>query len=197
VDDGSTDGTVEKLKAQSSKFKRNGIKTIYKEKNEGKGSGIREGIKHVTGDYTVIQDADLEYEPKDLVRMLNYAEENDADIVYGTRFPKIKKYRGMATKNFIANIIFARLTNLLYGTKITDEATCYKMFRTNILKSVDLKCQRFEFCPEVTAKLSKKGYKIHEIPISYYPRDVASGKKIKFTDGLETMWTLVKYRFVE
>lgn len=197
VDDGSTDGTKEKLKDQKPKTKDRNLKVIYKKRNEGKGTAIREGIKHVTGDYTVIQDADLEYDPNDFVKMLNAAQNNDADIVYGSRFTKIKKYKGMAWKNFIANMLFAMMTNILYKAKITDEATCYKMFKTDVLKSVDLKCRRFEFCPEVTAKLSKKGYKICEVPISYFPRDVAAGKKIKFKDGLETIWTLLKYRFFD
>ncbi len=197
VDDGSTDGTREVLKKYDDVG--NSSKVILMEKNGGKGTALREGFKHVTGDYTVVQDADFEYDPQDLVKMLNYALENDADVVYGNRFATKRFYEGMDWKNFLGNnVILPLVASLLYGEYIPDEATCYKMFKTEILKNIKLECKRFEFCPEVTAKARKKGYKIHHIPISYFPRTTNAGKKLKaLQDGAEAIWTLVKYRFHE
>lgn len=197
VDDGSTDGTRDILKKYG---EENSLTTvILMEKNGGKGTALREGFKYVKGDYTVVQDADFEYDPKDLVKMFNYAIENDADVVYGNRFAKKRFYEGMDWKNFLGNnVVLPIVASVLYGQYIPDEATCYKMFKTDILKSVPLECKRFEFCPEVTAKVRKRGYKIHHIPIQYFPRTTNAGKKLKaLEDGIEAIWTLLKYRFYE
>jgi dolichol-phosphate mannosyltransferase len=195
VDDGSTDGTRDILKKYESQSKL--AKVILMEKNGGKGTALREGFKYVTGDYTVVQDADFEYDPNDLIRMFDYALTNNADVVYGNRFAEKRFYKGMDWKNFLGNNVVLPITaSVLYLEYIPDEATCYKMFKTEILKNIKLECKRFEFCPEVTAKVRKKGYKIHHIPISYYPRTTNAGKKLKaLQDGAEAIWTLIKYRF--
>lgn len=197
VDDGSTDGTRDILKRYDKDHAD--AKVILMDKNGGKGTALREGFKHVTGDYTVVQDADFEYDPKDLEKMLGYALDHDADVVYGNRFSKKRFYEGMDWKNFIGNnVVLPMAASLLYGQYIPDEATCYKMFKTEVLKSIPLSCRRFEFCPEVTAKARKRGYKIHQVPINYYPRTTNAGKKLKAVkDGVEALWTLLKYRFID
>ena len=196
VDDGSTDGTRKLLKTYE---QRNpSTKVFLMDKNGGKGTALREGFKHITGTYTVIQDADFEYDPKDLIRMFDYALKHNADVVYGNRFSKKRFYKGMDWKNFIGNnVILPTLASILYTCKIPDEATCYKMFKTNLLLSLNLKCKRFEFCPEVTAKVRRKKAKIHFLPISYHPRTTNAGKKLNAVrDGVEAIWALVKYRIV-
>jgi len=193
VDDGSTDGTAEILKEISEKDKN--IKIILKEKNEGKGSAIREGLKYVNGDVVVIQDADLEYEPTDWIEMLKFMEEKKADVVYGSRV--LGKNKKSSFVFYLGGRILSIITNFLYGAGITDEPTCYKMFNTEIIKSLNLKCRGFEFCPEVTAKIRKKGIKIYEVPIHYNPRSTKEGKKIRWKDGIIAIWTLIKYRFTD
>lgn len=194
VDDGSIDGTSLKLE----KYKNEKTMIIHQARlNFGKGTATRIGLTYVTGDIVLIQDADLEYDPSDYPRLLAPILENEANIVYGSRFLNRKKrLEGMALKNWIINIILRILTNTLYGSKLTDEATAYKMFRTDVLKSMNLKSKRFEFCPEVTAKALKQGYKITEVPINYHGRTAEEGKKIKWYDGIEAVWTLFKYRFI-
>ncbi len=192
VDDGSTDRTKEIL----SKIENENIKVVFIEKNRGKGAAIIEGIKFSSGDMIVIQDADLEYDPSDLVSMVNLMIKNDYDILYGSRFLKKIKPEGMYMANWIANKILVLASNLLYNSNITDEATCYKLFKSNVIKGLKLKAERFEFCPEVTAKVSKKGYIINEIPISYRARKFKEGKKIGIKDFAIALWTLIKYRFI-
>ncbi len=172
------------------------IKYIRQKKNQGKGMAIRTAIPHLTGDYTIIQDADLETEPEDYNLMLPLLLSGEHDVVYGSRFLS-KGNRHTYRTFYIGGAMVSKITNLLYGQKITDEPTCYKMFKTSLLQSIPLKCTRFEFCPEVTAKVSKAGHKIAEVPIHYYPRSIAEGKKIKWYDGIEAIWTLIKYRFTD
>ena len=194
VDDGSTDGT----RAVSEKLKYPNLQVIYQPKNQGKGAAIRRGIKDAVGEYTVIQDADWEYSPTDLTLMYQYAVDNLAEVVYGNRFHSQRRFAGMGWANFWGNTLLAALASFLYGQVIHDEATCYKMFKTKVLKNINLKARRFEFCPEVTAKVRKKGYRIHEVPISYQPRTHASGKKLNAAkDGAAAIWTLLKYRLVD
>jgi len=197
VDDGSTDGTRNLLKKYS-RVNKNANVILMKE-NQGKGSALREGFRYATGDYTVIQDADLEYDPNDLVRMLDFAIKHSAEVVYGNRFAKKRFYSGMDWKNFLGNnVILPIVASVLYGQIINDEATCYKMFKTDVLKSIKLNCTKFEFCPEITAKVRKRKYKIYEVPISYNPRTTNAGKKLNaIKDGLEAIWTLLKYRFID
>ena len=200
VDDFSTDGTRDILKKLTNK----NIKVVFHEKNYGKGHAIRTGIKHVTGNITIIQDADLEYNPQEYLMLIKPIIEGKAGVVYGTRFPKKKAhpsisnpYYPLTNPYYLANKILTLTSNILYNARITDEPTCYKVFKTDILKSINLKCERFEFCPEVTAKVRKKGYKIFEVPISYRPRTVKEGKKINWKDGIQAIWTLIKYRFID
>lgn len=191
VDDNSKDKTVEKLK------KINGIKLILHRENLGKGAAIRTGVKHVTGDIVIIQDADLEYDPHDYYKLIKPIIERKAKVVYGSRRLKKENKKHSGFSFYLGGLILTAIVNLLYGIKITDEPTCYKVFRADILKGINLKCNRFEFCPEVTAKVAKKGIKIYEVPISYFPRSIKQGKKIKWRDGIGAIWTLLKYRFVD
>jgi glycosyltransferase involved in cell wall biosynthesis len=192
VDDGSTDGTKEILKKLCSKYK-----IIFHKKNQGKGTALRTGFKHCTGEAVVIQDADLEYEPDDFKKMLEKMNINNNKVVYGSRRLSNKKIEHGGWMYFWGGSFLNLLTNLLYGLKISDEATCYKMVDRKLLNSLKLKCKKFEFCPEVTAKIAKRGYTINEVPISYQGRKKAEGKKIKLSDGLEAIWTLIKYRLIK
>ena len=191
VDDGSTDGTTEVLK----QYAEAGIVTgRYSASNSGKGMALRAGIEIASGDVIIIQDGDLEYDPRDFAAMVATISSGDADIVYGSRFRG--NPLGMAWKNRIANWILTATANLLYNARITDEATAYKAFRANLLRDLPLECRGFEFCPEVTAKLLRLGHRIHEIPIRYNARGIADGKKIRTRDGFIALWTLLKYRFI-
>lgn len=191
VDDGSTDGTTMMLETiqqgQTVKIHRSIL-------NFGKGTAIRVGLHYATGDFILIQDADLEYDPNEYERLLVPLIEGRADVVYGSRFKG--QLAGMRWQNFLANKLLSGLSNVLYGAQITDEATGYKVFSKRVLANMKLDCKRFEFCPEVTARVCKGGYKIHEVPISYKGRTVADGKKIRFRDAWDAVWTLIKYRFV-
>jgi len=189
INDGSTDKTLELLSNIED------IVLINHQKNQGKGRAIRTGIQHSTGDVIVIQDADLEYDPNDFQNLIRPIIDGDADVVYGSRRLKKDNEQHSALRFYIGGIVLTAITNTLYPTaNLTDEPTCYKAFRASVLRSIDLKCQRFEFCPEVTAKILRQGINIIEVPISYYPRTVSQGKKISWWDGLEAIWTLLKYR---
>ena len=194
VDDGSTDSTKMVLREIIEKNK-DVIKVIFKEKNEGKGAAIREGIKYVSGDVVVIQDADLEYDPMDFLKMLKIMEEKNAKVVYGSRI--LGKNKKSSFLFYLGGRLLSFVANILYNAKITDEPTCYKMFRTEVIRSINLRCKGFEFCPEITAKVRKKGHKIFEVPIRYRPRSVKEGKKIRWKDGIVAIWTLIKYRFID
>ncbi len=194
VDDGSSDGTREILSGMARQD--NGLKVFFHKENKGKGAAIRTGLEAVSGDYVIIQDADLEYDPADYKKLLECALQNNAKVVYGSR----RKGSGKQFSSFsfyLGGSALTLATNLLYGTNITDEATCYKLFKTEVIKNIPLKCERFEFCPEITAKVAKKGIKIYEVPINYFPRHQNEGKKIKWKDGVEALWILIKYRFID
>lgn len=192
VDDASNDGTTALLRdcIEGSDPR---VRVIYQERNGGKGSAIRAGLPVVSGAYVVIQDGDLEYDPQDFVRLVEAARSRGASVVYGSRFalgaPK------MRLPNLLVNRLLAAMVRLLYGCPISDEATCYKLFDRQVIQSLPLVCQRFEFCPEVTAKALRRGYSITEVPIGYAARGMSEGKKIRWTDGVEAIWTLLRYRF--
>jgi len=192
VDDGSSDNTPDILRAlQQSDYPD--LRPVLVEQNEGKGTALRKGFAAARGDVVVVQDADLEYDPDDLVRMLQVMEQQQAQVVYGSRF--LTGRPPMAFPNLVANGILAWMATILFLQRITDEATCYKMFRRDVLDRIVLTARSFEFCPEVTAKVRRVGARIVEVPISYNPRSVAQGKKIGWRDGFVAAWTLVKYRF--
>lgn len=189
VDDGSTDGTREKLRAMPL---ANDVTIVFHEKNCGKGAAIRTALAYARGEYILIQDSDLEYDPQDYPALLQPLEQRQANVVYGVRPDRPE--RGL--RFFLGAKLLTHLTNLLYGAGIHDEATCYKVFRRSLIEQVDLECRRFEFCPEVTAKLCRMGEKIAEVPISYVPRTAGEGKKIRHADGWLAIWTLLRYRFL-
>lgn len=190
VDDGSTDGTTEVLK----RYADEGIVTgYYSSPNSGKGMALRIGIGVASGDIILIQDGDLEYDPQDYSHLIEPLLANRADIVYGSRF--LGQSPEMKWANRVANRILTAAANLLYNANITDEATAYKAFRAPLLRDLPLECRRFEFCPEVTAKLRRRGHRIHEVPVSYNARGIADGKKIRARDGFLALWTLIRYRF--
>jgi dolichol-phosphate mannosyltransferase len=189
VDDGSTDGTREKLQALPPIEE---VTIVFHEKNCGKGAAIRTALAYARGEYVLIQDSDLEYDPQDYAALMRPLEEGKANVVYGVRPDRPE--RGL--RFFLGAKLLTHLTNLLYGAGIHDEATCYKVFRRSLLSRVRLECHRFEFCPEVTAKLSRMGERIAEVPISYQPRSAHEGKKIRHSDGWLAIWTLIRYRFV-
>ncbi|PIN88437.1 glycosyl transferase [Candidatus Pacearchaeota archaeon CG10_big_fil_rev_8_21_14_0_10_35_13] len=193
VDDGSTDGTKEFLQGLNDPS----IKFFHYSGNVGKSYAVRTGISHATGDIIIIQDADLEYDPNDYHKLLEPIISGKSKVVYGTRFPNNASRPPLTNKFFLGNRLLTLLSNILYNAQITDEPTCYKVFDSKVLKSLNLKSKRFEFCPEVTAKVRKKGHKIFEVPISYNPRSVDEGKKINWRDGVQAVWTLIKYRFVD
>ncbi|UCF77951.1 MAG: glycosyltransferase family 2 protein [Candidatus Eiseniibacteriota bacterium] len=193
VDDCSTDGTREFLKSVEHE---KDLRVFYHSRNMGKGSAIRTAISEVQGDAVIIQDADLEYDPNDYLKLVAPIEEGRATVVYGSRYSNPENELPF-TKFKVAVLFLTALANLLYGARITDEATCYKVFRADVLKSIPLKCKRFEFCPEVTAKVRKRGHRIAEVPISFKYRTVKEGKKIGWRDGIEAIVALVRYRFVD
>lgn len=193
VDDGSTDNSAA-IVERTMKNLNESYKFYQAEKNQGKGAAIRLGLQHIVGEYVIIQDADLENDPNDIVTMIEYVQEHKLSVLYGSRI--LNKQNNSSNKLFyLGGRLVTIVTNILYLQNITDEPTCYKLFKTDILRKMNLKCNGFEFCPEVTAKVSKMGYKIKEIPISYYPRTIEEGKKISWLDGVEAIWTLLRYRF--
>lgn len=212
VDDGSTDGTVGVIERQLLPAASD-IKLIRHGTNRGKGAAIRTAFQAVTGDIVIIQDADMEYSPSEYPQLVEPIIQGRAEVVYGSRFKNVNKllfawhwflnrffgrhYEIRYLHHFIGIQILNLLANLLYNARITDEATCYKVIKTSVLRDIKLRCNGFEFCPEVTAKLRKKGYSILEVPISYHPRTKKEGKKLNWKHGFEAIWTLLKYRFVD
>ncbi len=188
VDDGSTDGTREKLRALPP---MDDVTIVFHEKNCGKGAAIRTALAYARGEYVLIQDSDLEYDPQDYPALLRPLEEGRANVVYGVRPDRPE--RGL--RFFLGAKLLTHLANLFYRAGIHDEATCYKVVRRSLLFQLRLQCHRFEFCPEVTAKLCRMGEKIEEVPIKYNPRSALEGKKIRHSDGWQAIWTLIRYRF--
>ncbi len=193
VDDGSVDGTRDILKELDG---QDAIKVFYHERNQGKGAAVRTGIKNATGDVLLIQDADLEYDPRDYPKLLQPLEEGMADVVYGSRFLGAPRRVAMFW-HMVANKLLTLMTNVLYDTILTDMETGYKVFRRQIVEDIPLHARRFEFEPEFTAKILKRGVRIFEVPITFNPRDYDEGKKIGMSDAFEAIWALLKYRFVD
>ena len=190
VDDCSSDGTTDLLRAEEN---QPDTIVIYHERNHGKGAAIRTGLKHATGEIVVIQDADLEYDPAEIPKLIEPIAEGRARVAYGSRF--LGTIQGMAFPNRVANHILIWMVRLLYWRWITDEATAYKAFRRDLFQDIDLECRRFEFCPEITAKVLRRGEEIAEVPITYHARDFEAGKKIGWRDFFVAVWTLLKNRF--
>lgn len=188
IDDFSTDGTKDL-------YSNINHKIIYHEKNMGKGAALRDGIKEATGDIIIIQDADLEYNPADYIRLVNLIKEDKADVVYGSRFLGEQNRGKFLFLSFIANKTLTLLTQILYKTKLTDMETCYKAFRAEVIKNIEIESNRFDFEPEITAKILRQAVRFAELPITYNARGVNEGKKINWKDGIQAIFTLIRYRF--
>lgn len=189
IDDFSTDGTKELYKDMK-------YKVLYHEKNMGKGASLRDGFKEATGDIVTIQDADLEYNPEDLLPLVKAVLDNEADVVYGSRFLNIDKSKNFMLTHFLGNKMLTIITNILYKATLTDMETCYKVFKSEYVKHLNIKSNRFDFEPEITAKVLKQGAKLKEIPITYVARGFEDGKKISWKDGFAAIFALIKFRFM-
>jgi glycosyltransferase involved in cell wall biosynthesis len=191
VDDGSTDGTREILERMDGQWP-DLVRVEHHEQNRGKGAAVRTALEHVTGDVVITQDADLEYDPEDYPKLLARFEDPAVQVVYGSR--NLRNNPRSSWSFYWGGRLVSWVSNLLYGSKLTDEATGYKLLRTDLLRSLDLQADGFEFCPEVTSKVLRRGVKIHEVPISYQPRTLEEGKKISWRDGVQAIWTLLRHR---
>ena len=188
VDDASTDATPDILTAWGCQVVRHPV-------NRGKGAAIRTGLAHAVGEFTIVQDADLEYSPDEYPSLLGPILSGQVRVVYGSRFKGEDHDRHSSMLFFVGGQVITWVANMLYGLRLTDEPTCYKVFRADVLDEFELECERFEFCPEFTAKVARNGIEILEVPISYNPRSVEEGKKIGWKDGFEGIYTLLRYRF--
>ena len=196
VDDGSTDGTREILK-ETEFLNQHPYRLLFHAKNMGKGAAVRTALTYATGDIIIIQDADLEYDPSEYRELLAPIMAGRADVVYGSRLKGGKPTRAFLFWHYVGNKFLSLLTNILYNSIITDMETGYKLFRADVIKNIQIKSNRFDFEPEITAKVLKRGHHLYELPISYFGRDYSEGKKITWKDGLMAIWTLIKYRIVD
>ena len=189
IDDCSTDGTKELYKDLN-------YKVLYHERNLGKGAALRDGFKEATGDIVTIQDADLEYNPEDLLPLVKIVMDNEADVAYGSRFMNIDTSKDYMLTHLLGNKALTIITNILYGANLTDMETCYKVFKSEYVKHLDIKSNRFDFEPEITAKVLKQGARLKEVPITYVARGFKEGKKISWKDGFAAIFALIKFRFM-
>lgn len=195
VDDGSKDGTVELLREAALDGR---VRIFFHDRNRGKGAALRTGFGHVTGEIVAVQDADLEYDPNEFAEMIKPILEGVADVVYGSRLSGGKPQRVHLFWHKLGNGFLTFLTDLLYNTTLSDMETCYKMFRKNIIETIRIRSDGFSVEPELTAKICKnKQWRVYELPISYYGRSYAEGKKISWKHGFYALWTLLKYRFTD
>ncbi len=190
IDDCSDDGTKEIYPSLP-------YKVLYHDVNQGKGASLRDGFKEATGDIIIIQDADLEYDPVDYKDLIKLILDGKADVAYGSRLNGGKPSRAFMFHHLLGNKLLTLVTNVLYNTTLTDMETCYKAFRADFIKDIEIKSNRFDFEPEITAKVLKKGARLYELSISYYGREFAEGKKITWKDGFHALWALIKFRFVD
>ncbi|MDD2318883.1 MAG: glycosyltransferase family 2 protein [Geobacteraceae bacterium] len=192
VDDCSTDGTRECLE----NLKNDAVKVVYHDRNKGKGAALQTGFNHVSGDIVIIQDADLEYDPNEYHRLIGPIVSGQADVVYGSRFLSGSERRVLFFWHYVGNKFLTLVSNVITNLNLSDMETCYKVFRSDILKKIRIEQNRFGFEPEFTVKIAKKKLRIYEVGISYYGRDYAEGKKIGWKDGVVALWCLVKYSFL-
>ncbi|CCY25029.1 putative glycosyltransferase [Brachyspira sp. CAG:484] len=190
IDDYSTDGTRDI-------YQKLPYKVFYHDYNQGKGAALRTGFKNATGDIIVIQDADLEYDPSDYSPLIKLILDGHADVCYGTRLAGGKPSRSFMFTHLLGNKFLSLLTNILYGSTLTDMETCYKAFKADFIKDIEIKSNRFDFEPEITAKVLKRGARLYELPVSYYGREFSEGKKITWKDGFHAIIALIKYRFTD
>ncbi|OGC45186.1 glycosyl transferase [candidate division WWE3 bacterium RBG_19FT_COMBO_34_6] len=193
VDDRSNDGTIDILKDLEPKNPL--AKFFYKSQNSGKGATLKEGFSYTTGDYVIVQDADLEYEPEDYKKLIRALYEENAQVIYGSRFSG--NYEDMTNLHYFGNKLLTLITNILFGVMLTDMETCYKLMPGDFVRSVKIKSDRFNFEPEITSRILKKGMKIIEVPITYRGRTHFEGKKITWKDGISALSTLIKFRFFD
>lgn len=193
VSDYSTDGTREILKKYEKENPYKNVRVYYFDQNRGKGAALRCGIHYAEGDFVIIQDADLEYDPNDYLKILECVDQKDAAVVYGSRF--LGQHKNFSQSHYWGNKFLTGLFNLIYRSNLTDMETCYKLWRRDIIQNIKIKSNRFEIEPEVSAKVIKQKIKIHEVPIIYEARSFEEGKKISWKDGFSAVWTIIRYRF--
>ncbi len=193
VDDASTDGTREYLK--SLRTTDGGLKVLYHDRNQGKGAALRTGFAEATGEVVIVQDADLEYDPRDYTRMLAPILEGNADVVFGSRFHGSEPHRVLLFWHYVGNRLLTTLSNMMTNLNLSDMETGLKAFRREVLRDIRLKSDRFTFEPEITAKVARRHWRVYEVTVSYCGRDYTQGKKIGWKDGIAALAAIVRYRF--